>query len=1048
MNILGIFCTTAIAIWTLLAGPLLFVRGGNTQRIHLDWKACRNTPTTYSIKGCSAVNYNNSSATSFERILNVPSLPTTALLVLLNNQKIPEAVRHGITVDNLYRSKNLALLPDISIVNRKYYTLWYERSINPLSATHDDGDDDKNRDCTSAPVINATRQTLQIQGINYRATAYLNGNAIPFLGSGSDTKIDGMFRRHSYDVTEGGKFSILVDPPLNPGLPEPGQGGNHALAQDGPVPQFMAGWDWCAATPDRSTGFYGSVVIDKTGPVAIRDPSIQTLALDESCSSLSPLSLCQNITLLALLRIECVGREYCAASTNGTVVIQADWGEEWTLQANLVSTSSIANSNREEIVIDLKEELVVQQPESVHLWWPHDMVDGPNLHSFTFKFVLGKDLTSDIRKISVGIRTIETRLDERLQGQTFWINGHKLYLVGGNWITTDQTFRYSASPERYCNELALHRHAGLNLIRVWGGGVAESNEFYDCADSLGLLVFQEFWMTGDNNGRWAGSYKWPLNYQVYLDNVLDTVLRLRQHASLLFFGGCNECLAPSNLSSPPLAIDRGIRDIIEQFDHPGRFYIPSSMGGPNIADTFENRPMWMNRSNSLAFADGPYSMQYPATFFEKNPGLFNGEDEKEKWKKNVSIAFQPEVGSASAPTYEGLLRFLTEEEANTGVPNRINGVSAGDVWGFHSYQPWTTLQNNVSYDHVYAYFGPSNIINASDWCAAAQLAAHAHYQYLFTGFISHIFEYTTAVIFWKSQSPWPSLRGFLYDWYLESTGTLRGVRAALSQPVSVALDASSWRLRLINRGINSWPCLSARKIYSDIGASYEWFDIHGKLVLSGQLYLAGHKTIPPMNATLLGNSALDALAWPSNCSDVCFLSLRPLGFPEKNQGLDSTTCHSHSITPAWYWLSNPAIDGLGGNFSLLGEMRNRSKANATFSVDYCVFSKSLGLTVQVDIQVLSSSEVLFYPTFSVFLPTDQPLFPLFDDDETNIVLLPGTNYSRRLRLPTSSISGAMSTADDLRLGDDIKIRVRMNSWNRPSITHYVACRPPTKVSIE
>ena len=53
--------------------------------------------------------------------------------------------------------------------------------------------------------------------------------------------------------------------------------------------------------------------------------------------------------------------------------------------------------------------------------------------------------------------------------------------------------------------------AGLNSIRVWGGGVAERTDFYNICDELGLLVYQEFFMTGDNNGRWAGSYDWPEN---------------------------------------------------------------------------------------------------------------------------------------------------------------------------------------------------------------------------------------------------------------------------------------------------------------------------------------------------------------------------------------------------------------------------------------------------------------------------------------------------------------------------------------------------------
>jgi len=88
-------------------------------------------------------------------------------------------------------------------------------------------------------------------------------------------------------------------------------------------------------------------------------------------------------------------------------------------------------------------------------------------------------------------------------------------------------------------------------------------------------------MTGDNNGRWAGNYSYPLNYEAYLENVEDTVKRLRRHPSLLFYGGCNECLAPRNSTwapNPPGPINDGIQRILERFD-PGRFYIPSSMGG-------------------------------------------------------------------------------------------------------------------------------------------------------------------------------------------------------------------------------------------------------------------------------------------------------------------------------------------------------------------------------------------------------------------------------------------------------------------------------------
>ena len=70
------------------------------------------------------------------------------------------------------------------------------------------------------------------------------------------------------------------------------------------------------------------------------------------------------------------------------------------------------------------------------------------------------------------------------------------------------SFRYAASATRYEAEVRMHMEMGMNLIRVWGGGITERPELYLAADRLGMLVMQEFWMTGDNNGRWcAFAYK-------------------------------------------------------------------------------------------------------------------------------------------------------------------------------------------------------------------------------------------------------------------------------------------------------------------------------------------------------------------------------------------------------------------------------------------------------------------------------------------------------------------------------------------------------------
>lgn len=86
-------------------------------------------------------------------------------------------------------------------------------------------------------------------------------------------------------------------------------------------------------------------------------------------------------------------------------------------------------------------------------------------------------------------------------------------------------------------------------------------------------------MTGDNNGRWAGSYSWPDDTQSYLDNVRDTILTLRSHPSLLLWCGGNELNPDGKNPNPDVA--RGIKALLAELD-PLRFYVPSSMSTQSI----------------------------------------------------------------------------------------------------------------------------------------------------------------------------------------------------------------------------------------------------------------------------------------------------------------------------------------------------------------------------------------------------------------------------------------------------------------------------------
>lgn len=467
---------------------------------------------------------------------------------------------------------HMDLIPDISVVGRGYYTLLYEMELPELGTEIECSllpfADEERRESIS---ILPTSRSLHFEGINYRATVWWNNERI--LPANHPP---GMFSRHSYTLgSEAGSVQLLIEPPDHPGIPDPqSQGGrDHAMAQDGAVPQYMAGWDWVAAVPDRATGVAGAVVLQlhQQKPQLV-DCAIQTLAILGSCDA--DMTNCNNIHLRIL------------ATVKGEVEEDVSLRLRVSSRKSLWDIQVVPSSSGE-----IQHEVIAE--ETLCLWWPHNSgSSNPTaaaaiacLETFDFSLVahradggVNNVVFIDQQKVQVGIRTVDSHLDQQLQGQRFRINGYDVYLVGGNWIGTDLTWRYSDSPHRYCDEIGLHRHAGLNLLRVWGGGVAERSHFYNCADRLGILVLQEFWMTGDQNGRWAGSFDWPLDHDAYLYNVRDTVLRLRSHASLLFYVGCNECLAPFGKSNPPIDIDVETQKLVETYD-PGRFYIASSMGG-------------------------------------------------------------------------------------------------------------------------------------------------------------------------------------------------------------------------------------------------------------------------------------------------------------------------------------------------------------------------------------------------------------------------------------------------------------------------------------
>ncbi|MFD6444775.1 glycoside hydrolase family 2 protein [Promicromonospora sp. NPDC060204] len=169
------------------------------------------------------------------------------------------------------------------------------------------------------------------------------------------------------------------------------------------------------------------------------------------------------------------------------------------------------------------------------LWWPRGYGE-PHLYDGEVRlFGGGEDLDTQARRI--GFRTVEVRTEPDDDGTGFAIhvNGVLIPVRGANWIP-DDAFPHRVTPERYRARITDAQFANLNLLRVWGGGIYESDDFYRHCDETGMLVWQDFLFACA-----AYAEEDPLRTEIEREAV-DAVGRLGSHPSLVVLNGNNENL--------------------------------------------------------------------------------------------------------------------------------------------------------------------------------------------------------------------------------------------------------------------------------------------------------------------------------------------------------------------------------------------------------------------------------------------------------------------------------------------------------------------------
>ncbi len=133
--------------------------------------------------------------------------------------------------------------------------------------------------------------------------------------------------------------------------------------------------------------------------------------------------------------------------------------------------------------------------DQAQLWWPNGHGDQP-LYELA---VSSNNQLMDSRVI--GFRTVElvqNNYTAGIKGLSFYfrINSRPIFVKGSNWIPPD-AFQERVTDEKLERLLMSAKLAGMNMLRIWGGGIYERDSFYEMADRLGIMLWHDFMFAGN-----------------------------------------------------------------------------------------------------------------------------------------------------------------------------------------------------------------------------------------------------------------------------------------------------------------------------------------------------------------------------------------------------------------------------------------------------------------------------------------------------------------------------------------------------------------------
>ena len=480
-----------------------------------------------------------------------------------------------------------------------------------------------------------------------------------------------------------------------------------------------------------------------------------------------------------------------------TVKIRSRGNQDSPLSLEVIDDCGKTVFKKERIILEniLEEYIDIVNPK---LWYPNGYGEQP-LYTLILKTPTDESISKfGVRKFTLiqpvdeedsdyyNIAT-EIKKEDFLQNHdknkefssfTLLCNNVKIMCKGANWVPCEP-FPSAESAEKIEKLIKLGKNAGVNMLRVWGGGIFEIDEFYDLCDKYGIIVTQDFLMA-------CGSYpedeKWFI--EALNKETEAAALRLRNHTCLAWWSGDNENAVRGNENTTNFkgyrAANYGILPILRRLD-PQRYFLPSS-------------PYGGDRYCSATRGTTHNTYYLGALFGYVKKSDFNDFTEYFNKYFNRFNAEQPALGM---PFVSSLRKFLTDE----------------DIFGDDTTMSEFHTKNNPGFGGttIYEYIDMMTKKLFGDYKNGADRVIKM--QYLQCEWIRLSLElfrrrkwYSSGIVYWMFNDCWPAANGWsILDYYANPKPSYY-VFARCSKPVIASFERKGNKLDLFvcNDGLTDY----------------------------------------------------------------------------------------------------------------------------------------------------------------------------------------------------------------------------------------------------